>query len=125
MYTSPVRIELFQTIEDNQTNRHCPFSFMSISRMRRMGYNNPPGQYYRLVYSRPVKVQVTSSDKAILEQLFTKFNMPNRPGAKSFRSMSMSDVIGLYADDGSVKYYYCDTFGFESVEFDPGVVSKS
>ena len=53
----------------------------------------------------------------LLNHLWDVFNT-NHPKGYRARSMSVSDIVGIYdannADD-SMRYYYCDTFGWEEV----------
>lgn len=123
MYMSPVQIKLFQTIEDNNTGTYCPFSFMPLHFLRKVGYEQPPASYYRCVYDNAVVIDDTSSEHTILEELFQKFNAPDRPGTRKFRSMSVSDIIGLQKADKTMSYWYCNTIGFQPVNFDAAGVS--
>lgn len=54
-----------------------------------------------------------------LEDVFVKFNM-NHPTGYKARSLSVSDVVEVVADE-KVKpgFYFCDSIGYQSVAFDP------
>ena len=54
-----------------------------------------------------------------LEDVYQKFNVAHPDGYKG-RSLSKSDVVEIIEADG-VKpgFYFCDTFGFKEVGFDP------
>lgn len=52
-----------------------------------------------------------------LEALYTKFNTAHPPGYAG-HSLSMSDVLELYDENGS-NFHYCDRFGFEKISFAP------
>ena len=54
-----------------------------------------------------------------LEDVYQKFNIAHPDGYKG-RSLSKSDVVEIIEADG-VKpgFYFCDTFGFKEVGFDP------
>lgn len=56
-----------------------------------------------------------------LEEVFALFNGDNRPGAKLFRALSVSDVVAVDSGDTAVASgcYYCDVFGFTKVLFEP------
>lgn len=59
--------------------------------------------------------QRTATD--ILEELFVQFNV-SRPNDFKGHSMSMSDVVEL-EKDGRRLFFYCDTFGFKLLDFEP------
>ena len=50
-----------------------------------------------------------------LEVLYEKFNLYQPPGYTG-HSLSMSDMLELYDEDGST-FHYVDRFGFEQVDF--------
>ena len=50
-----------------------------------------------------------------LEALYTKFNIDHPPGYAG-HSLSMSDVLELYDENGS-NFFYCDRFGFQEIGF--------
>ena len=52
-----------------------------------------------------------------LEALYTKFNTAHPPGYAG-HSLSMSDVLELYDENGS-SFFYCDRFGFQEIGFTP------
>lgn len=54
-----------------------------------------------------------------LEDVFAKFNM-NHPTGYKARSLSVSDVVEVVADE-KVKpgFYFCDSIGYQSVAFEP------
>lgn len=54
-----------------------------------------------------------------LEDVYQKFNIAHPDGYKG-RSLSKSDVVEIIEADGlNPGFYYCDTFGFKEVGFDP------
>lgn len=55
-----------------------------------------------------------------LEDVYSMFNGDDRPGEYRGRSLSVSDVVEVL-DSDIIKegFYFCDTFGFKPVEFDP------
>lgn len=63
---------------------------------------------YKTVYSGSLKVREDAEDLMICEKLFMVFNRDDRPGAKEFHSMSVSDILVL--DDERI--YFCNSFGF-------------
>ena len=59
-------------------------------------------------------------DCANLEEAYMLFNRDDRPGAKEFRSMSVSDVIAVRdPESGAETYHFCDSVGFKGVDFEP------
>lgn len=86
-------------------------------RMKFIGYEElirdfgpPVRDHYQLVYDG----EVGTND---LEELYTKFNLDHPPGYTG-HSLSMSDVLELYDEDGST-FHYVDRFGFQKVDFSP------
>ena len=64
---------------------------------------------YKLVWEDEIEVLEDSIDEAILDELFSEFNIAH-PKNYHGRSMSTSDVVVL---DG-VKYY-CDSIGWKKI----------
>lgn len=71
-------------------------------------FGEPDPDNYRMVYDG----EVHTND---LEQLYAKFNL-NHPLGYEGHSLSMSDVIELYNDSGSI-FHYVDRFGFKEISF--------
>jgi hypothetical protein len=70
----------------------------------------PPASLYEMVYD----ANLETDD---LEDIFALLNdalPPNYHG----RSLSVSDIVELYDVSGST-FYFCDTFGFKEVSFEP------
>ena len=83
--------------------------------MKFMGYDyflkhfgEPDSASYLTVYDGEVETNE-------LEALYTKFNVDHPPGYEG-HSLSMSDVLELYDENGST-FHYCDTFGFKEITF--------
>lgn len=68
----------------------------------------PPRNGYKLVFDG--ELGTTN-----LESIFSTFNC-NCPDGYTGRSMTVSDVIELCHDTMS-QYFFCDTFGFENIDF--------
>lgn len=64
---------------------------------------------YELVYEGKIE----TND---LESIYTKFNL-NHPHGFTGHSLSMSDVVELYDDNGS-EFYYVNRFGFKEIDFE-------
>lgn len=53
---------------------------------------------------------------AVLENLYEMFNI-NHPLDFNGHSLSMSDIVVLF-DDNGCKWYYCDSFGWKDITAD-------
>lgn len=53
-----------------------------------------------------------------LEDVYAKFNRQHPKGYKA-RSLSKSDVVETIGSDGKSEFHYCDTFGFQIIDFEP------
>ncbi len=73
-------------------------------------FGDPDKNNYELVYEG----EIETND---LESIYTKFNL-NHPHGFTGHSLSMSDVVELYNDNGS-EFYYVDRFGFKEIDFEP------
>lgn len=72
-------------------------------------FGEPDKNNYKIVY----RGEIETND---LEEIYTKFNL-NHPYGFTGHSLSMSDVIELYDDNGS-EFYYVDRFGFKEIDFE-------
>ena len=70
----------------------------------------PDPENYRVVYDG----QLQTND---LNAIYEKFNL-DHPAGYEGHSLSMSDVIELYDQDGS-NFHYVDRFGFKEIDFQP------
>lgn len=71
-------------------------------------FGGPQKEDYIAVFDGPV-------DTNNLEKLFAKFNM-DQPQGYTGHSLSMSDVVEFYDDQGS-SFHYVDRFGYAEVSF--------
>ncbi len=71
-------------------------------------FGEPDSASYQVVYDG----EVETND---LEALYTKFNIDHPPGYQG-HSLSMSDVLELYDENGCA-FYYCDSSGFKEISF--------
>ena len=99
-----------------------PFAFAGIKALRKAGYEQPPAAEYALIHEDTLFCFENDCDRFCLELIYNKFNdtLPEDYGG---RSVSPSDVIELYDEDGS-RYYYCDICNFCEVSFSPELVKK-
>lgn len=65
---------------------------------------------YRAVYDGYIETEE-------LEKIFQKFST-RRPEGYEGRTLSMSDLIELYEEDGARDYYYVDEYGFRKLAAD-------
>lgn len=98
------------------------FAFAGIKALRKAGYEQPPASEYALIHEDTLFCFENDCDRFCLELIYNKFNdtLPEDYGG---RSVSPSDVIELYDEDGS-RYYYCDICNFCEVSFSPELVKK-
>lgn len=83
--------------------------FISLDEFTK-SYGVPQMADYQTVYDGEVETNE-------LEALYTKFNT-SHPAGYAGHSLSMSDVLELYDENGST-YHYCDRFGFKEIAFEP------
>lgn len=76
--------------------------------LERFGEPNPDN--YKVVYDG----QIETND---LDAIYEKFNLDHPPGYQG-HSLSMSDVVELYDQNGS-SFHYVDRFGFREIAFQP------
>ncbi|OQB13467.1 MAG: hypothetical protein BWY15_01764 [Firmicutes bacterium ADurb.Bin193] len=81
--------------------------FISLNDLIMKGFGKPKQENYRVVFDGEVKTNR-------LEDIYDKFNI-DIPDDFEGHSMSMSDIIELYDDNGSA-FHYVDSFGFKEVE---------
>ena len=89
-----------------QLSKDSDYAFMSWDYAK--DKFTPPD--YHSVYSG---TETARDNLDLLEYLFEKFNI-NHPEDFKGHSLSVSDVVKVYQDDGeTVHYYYCDSFGWK------------
>lgn len=102
---------------DFEHGKTVPFAFAGIDMLHRAGYEQPPAAEYSLVYDGAMFCPNEQRDSEFLERIFERYN-DTLPTDYHGRSVSMSDVVELY-DNGTRRYFYCDTAGFVPVKFSP------
>ncbi len=105
-----------------RNDRILPFAFQGIEKLYAAGYDQPPASEYRLIYDGYFVAPVEQTDAEVLERIFECFN-DTLPQGYHGRSVSMSDVIELYDENGR-KYFYCDHVGFAPVRFSPMLAKR-
>lgn len=86
----------------------CSYSFMPWSFAEKHDFKFTD---YSFIYNGVIN---SNDPDYILEKLFISFNV-NRPEDFKGHSLSMSDLVELADEDGSISYYYCDSFGWVNV----------
>ena len=99
-----MKIELYQ-IDENSDFEGVKFA--SLSTLYKIDTPVDP-EIYKKTYDGEV-------DCHSLEEVFAMFNLTPPTDFKS-HSMSVSDVVAVIGEE--TEYYYCDTSGFEKIEFD-------
>ena len=107
---------------DLQPGKTVPFAFSGIEALHKAGYEQPPASEYCLVYEGRMTRPKTQTSSEVLERIFESYN-DDLPSDYHGRSVSLSDVVELYDDEGR-SYYYCDTAGFVPVKFSPLLAQK-
>ena len=107
---------------DLQPGKTVPFAFSGIEALHKAGYEQPPASEYCLVYEGRMTRPKTQTSSEVLERIFENYN-DDLPSDYHGRSVSLSDVVELYDDEGR-SYYYCDTAGFVPVKFSPLLAQK-
>lgn len=105
-----MKIRIYQINSDRDVNRVL---FEPYERLEKyQGSSEVDSKIYDKIYDKEVKCRT-------LEDVFAMFNM-HRPEDFKGHSLSISDVVEVYESD-SVKndFYFCDTFGYKTVEFNP------
>jgi len=102
---------------DLEQTRTIPYAFLGMDALKKLGYDAPHPEDYRLMYDGVIPRSAGQSDTDVLERIFVRFNL-NHP--KDFRghSLSVSDVVELF-DETNRTWYYCDSIGFQPTVFSP------
>lgn len=110
-----MKVKIYQVNSDRDENG---VAFMSYGRLSRLqGSSEIDSAVYDKVYDGEV-------DCENLEDVFLKFNI-DRPTDFQGHSLSVSDVVEVYGDDKLAGFYFCDSFGFKKVDFEPDLCAVS
>ena len=93
-----------------------PFAFRNLETMHKAGYEQPPAGSYQLVCDGELIHPREMDENAVLDRIYERCN-DCLPEGYHGHSLSMSDVVALYAGDAQ-RFFYCDEIGFVPVEFD-------
>ena len=107
---SKMKIAIYQINSDGDSERIAFVGLNSLERYR--GNKDICPEIYDKVYEAEV-------DGTSLEDVYEKFNI-DKPDDYKARSLSVSDVVEVIESD-SVEpgFYFCDSIGFEKIDFDP------
>ena len=105
-----MKIAIYQINSDRDSERIAFVGLNSLERYR--GSKDICPEIYDKVYEAEV-------DGTSLEDVYEKFNI-DKPDDYKARSLSVSDVVEVIESD-SVEpgFYFCDSIGFEKIDFDP------
>lgn len=78
--------------------------FISYAELQNRGFGNPDMSNYKIVFDGSLGTNN-------LEKIYELLNREERPETYAGYSLSQSDVIELYDEDGS-EFYYVDSYGF-------------
>lgn len=87
--------------------------FIGYDELEKRGFGKPDIKNYRVVYDG----NIGTND---LEEIYTILNQDNKPEGFTGYSLSVSDIIELYDEDGS-EFQYVDKIGFVEVDREPVV----
>lgn len=108
-------IKIYQINMDRDDNGVCFMSYDSLPRFQKT--QDIDSSLYDLVFEGTV-------DAKHLEDVYRIFNIDHPEGYRG-RSLSKSDVVEV-ADGSEMEpgFYYCDSVGFQKIEFDPAQVQQ-
>ena len=109
-----MKITIYQVNMDRDINR---VAFESLERLKK--YQDSAAIDSSL-YDRVYEGDVECSN---LEEVYQMFNL-DHPKDYMGRSMSVSDVVEVTYTDGGSEFFFCDSVGFEKVDFQPELASK-
>ena len=105
----------FPKDENNEVEvmRYCKYAFSPLSRIDEVNLKN-----YKMTYEGEMPINLIS-DLSPLDQIFQELNI-NHPADYKGHSLSVSDLIEMNG-----KFYFCDSYGWEEVNFVDGVYVKA
>lgn len=111
-----MKIKIYQVNTDRDTNQVC---FMAKDNLERFqGSAAVDSAIYDSVFQGDVECNS-------LESVYAMFNR-NHPVGYRARSLSVSDVVEVIESDKvQTGFYFCDSFGFQQVEFEPDKTQMS
>lgn len=104
-----MKIRIYQVNTDRDTNNIAFMRYDSLQKFQGSAEIN--SSIYDKVFEGEVGCKT-------LEDVYEKFNRHHPEGYEA-RSLSVSDVVEMIADDGLSEFNFCDSFGFKKVNFAP------
>lgn len=104
-----MNIKIYQVNMSRDVNNVGFTSYANLEKWQ--GTSAIDSSIYDKVFSGEVKCKT-------LEDVYVKFNQHHPRGYKA-RSLSKSDIVEVIGNDGTSEFHYCDSFGFEKVDFEP------
>ena len=109
-----MEISIYQINMMRDTKR---LAFFGLEDMEELGHSKIDSSIYDKVYS-------CKGDFKSLEDVFQAFNL-NHPPDYHDRSLSVSDIVEVKsAENIKPGFYFCDSFGFQKVDFEPTKTSE-
>lgn len=109
-----MRIAIYQVNMGRDHNRIAFQGFDGLERFQ--GTSEIDSEIYDKVFEGEVSCEN-------LEDVYRMFNLDHPKGYKG-RSLSVSDVVEVIGADGESTYNFCDTIGFQKVDFDPDLTEE-
>ena len=100
-------IRLYQIVLE--LDEQC-LAFRDMAYFRSVYGEEIPAELYEMIFCGEVDISTP-------EDAFRMFNIDHPEGYKG-RSMSMSDVLEIVRTPAESDFYFCDSVGFEQVQFD-------
>lgn len=116
--------EIFNNSENAYAILQLPieadYKFRGFEDVVKIAKKMPTRADYKLIYAKVLHTKYTEDEtpRSMADDIFTIFNLPNRPGFDEDyygTSVSVSDVLVIKIN-GVVFTYYVDTFGFQRLE---------
>lgn len=104
-----MKIRIYQVNTDRDTKNIAFMRYESLPKFQ--GSNQINSSVYDKVFERDVNCKT-------LEDVYQKFNQ-NHPKGYKARSLSVSDVVEVIAENGESEFHFCDSFEFRKVDFEP------
>ena len=109
-----MKINIYQINMGRDSNR---VAFQSLDELQRFqGSSEIESEIYDKVFEGEVNCEN-------LEDVYCMFNL-NRPENYKGRSLSVSDVVEIIDENSESSFNFCDTIGFQKVNFDPDLTEE-
>ena len=109
-----MKIAIYQV---NMERDHNRVAFQSLDEMERF---HGSAEIESEIYDKVFEDEVNCEN---LEDVYRMFNNDHPYGYKG-RSLSVSDVVEVIEEDGESTYNFCDSIGFQKVDFNPNLTEE-